>query len=306
MKSFSELERQCSLCFENAGPYWHLWTPEDHPIVFSDELAFMAGMNILALCGKMFSDVTIITFQLMTNHLHLTAAGPRDAVERMMARFIKSLFKYLRAGGLMLDKAKFRPSMRQITSLLDLRNVIIYNNRNGYVVSPDETPMSYRWGANSCFFNPAIKARFRESRSTLSVREKRHYARTHDADGITGIITVDGYACPLSFCAIAFGERLFRCASHYFRELSRNIESQKTIADEIGERIFYADDELFSIVTGLSKKKYGQMSVALLPAQAKTELATILHYDYNAGNKQIIRMLKIDPQIVASLFPERY
>ncbi|MBO4476421.1 MAG: hypothetical protein J5737_06855 [Bacteroidales bacterium] len=306
MKSFNELERQCLCSFEQAGPYWHLWTPEDHPIVFPDELAFMAGMNILALCAKMFPDVTIITFQLMTNHLHLTVAGPREAIEGMMARFIKSLFKYLRTRGLLLDRARFRPSVRQITSLQDLRNVIIYNNRNGYVVSPDETPMSYRWGANSCFFNPSVKERFRESRSTLSVREKRLYARTHDADGITDIITIDGYASPLSFCAIAFGERLFRCASHYFRELSRNIESQKAIAEEIGEKIFYADDELFSVLTGLSKKKYGQMSVALLPAQAKQELANILHYDYNAGNKQIIRMLKLDPRIVASLFPERY
>ena len=110
----------------------------------------------------------------------------------------------------------------------------------------------------------------------------------------------------MSFCDIRLGESLFRCASHYFREVSRNIESQKKIAEEIGERIFYTDDELFSIVCSVSKAKYGQTKATLLPVNAKKELALMLHNDYNAGNKQINRMLKLDMSIINALFPVRY
>ena len=263
-------------------------------------------MNILAICARLSPGVKIITYELMTNHFHLTVAGLRNEVEKMVSIFIRALSKFSKSQGMAADLSGFTPSMREIKTLQDLRNVIIYNNRNGYVVSPDETPFSYRWGANSCYFNPAQKQRFAGSLTRLSVRDRRYYARTHDADAIEGIITVDGYACPLSFCAIQFGESLFRCASHYFRELSRNIESQRSIAAEIGERIFYTDDELFIVVLGICKEKYGQSSPGLLPAQAKRELAVLLHYDYNAGNKQIQRMLRLDPQIVSSLFPERH
>ena len=263
-------------------------------------------MNILAICARLSPEVKIITYELMTNHFHLTVEGRRDEVEKMVSIFIRALFKYFKAQGMAVDLSGFTPSMREIKTLQDLRNVIVYNNRNGYIVSPDETPFSYKWGANTCYFNPAQKQLFAQSRASLSARERRFFARTHEADTIEGIITVDGCACPMSFCAISFGESLFRGASHYFRELSRNIESQKTIAAEIGESIFYTDDELFSVVLRVCKEKYGQSSPGLLPAQAKRELAALLHYDYNAGNKQIRRMLRLDPQIVASLFPERH
>ena len=42
---------------------------------------------------------------------------------------------------------------------------------------------------------------------------------------------------------------------------------------------------------------------ALLPKDAKLEIAKILHYDYNAGNKQIQRMLSLDTLVVNALFP---
>ena len=97
---------------------------------------------------------------------------------------------------------------------------------------------------------------------------------------------------------------MFRCASHYFREVSRNIESQKSIAKEIGERIFYTDDELFGIVLSLCQEKYGGQKPTMLPVPAKQEMALLLHSEYNASNKQIQRMLRLDSSVVSALFPK--
>jgi REP element-mobilizing transposase RayT len=307
MKTFSELEGSCSLLFNESGPYWHLWTPENYPVIFPDKETFKAAMSILAICARLVPECIIITFQLMTNHLHLTSAGPKMAIVLLFRRFIKYLSKYLRSKGLTIDLSFPDINPRQLETLQDLRNVITYNNRNGYVVSPDETPFTYPWGANAYYFNYAAKARYLETSQTLKKIDRRFLIHSHDADKLASpIATIDGCACPMDFCDIGLGEGMFRCASHYFREVSRNIESQKNIAKEIGESVYYTDDELFGVVRSLCQEKYGGQKTTLLPVSAKQELAMLLHKEYNAGNKQIQRMLKLDASIVSAMFPARY
>lgn len=303
MKTYSELEKECGLTFEKSGPYFHVWTIEDHPIIFQGKKDFIAGMNILAICSRLVPEVKIITFQLMTNHIHLTLAGPEEAARRLFELFKRYLARYLAAGKRQGVLSSFVLSLRELKDLNDLRNVITYNNRNGYIVHPEHTPFTYPWGANAYFFNPQAQIRYTESMQYLSKATRRSFIHSHDADRVSRIVTLNGYACPMDFCSIRFGEKIFRCASHYFREISRNIESQKNIAKEIGERIFYTDDELFGIVLSISEEKYGKLKPTLLPPSVKTELATLLHYDYNASNKQISRMLRLDPRAVDALLP---
>lgn len=305
MKTFSELEGRCSLTFNKSGLYWHLWTPEDHPVILPDKEAFMAAMSILAICARLIPEVTIITFQLMSNHLHLTSAGSKEMILRLFHLFIRYLSKHLRARGLTTSLSFPDIDPRPLENLQDLRNVITYNNRNGYVVNPNETPFTYPWGANSYYFNYSAKARFKESRATIPKAERRLLIHSHDADKLSKpIYTVDGYACPMDFCDIGLGESMFRCASHYFREVSRNIESQKSIAKEIGESVFYTDDELFGIVLSLCHDKFDGQKPTMLPVSAKQEMALLLHNEYNASNKQIQRMLRLDSSIVSAMFPK--
>ncbi len=102
-----------------------------------------------------------------------------------------------------------------------------------------------------------------------------------------GSRTLDGYACPMSFCQIEKAEEYYRNASNFFYEISRNIESQKAIAEEIGEQIRYTDDEMFRIAVAQSKKSYGESSPCLLSQSAKTELARLLHFEWGASRKQL-------------------
>jgi hypothetical protein len=113
---------------------------------------------------------------------------------------------------------------------------------------------------------------------------------------------LDGYACPMSFCDIAFAEQFYRNASNYFYEISRNIESQKAIAQDIGESIRYSDDELYRITISQCKKEYEQSSPSLLSQTAKTELARRLHFDWGASKKQLCRILKIPMGLLDTLF----
>lgn len=296
------MEAECASCFRELLPVHHLWTPENFQIIFTCEEDFKSGMNIFGLCAGMFPDIIILTFELMSNHLHIAASGDKSRILELFELFKLILKRYCIANGYTIDWTSFLASTRPILTLEDARNVIAYDNRNGFLVSPDETPFSYRWGANKYYFNPAAKCYANERASDITLRDKRMFSHSHKFDDVMGLKLSEGYILPLSFCRIDLGEKIFRNASHYFNKVSKSIEAFKKISEEIGESVFYTDDELFSIACRICREKYGAGSPSLIPAAAKVELAKTLHYEYNAQGKALQRILRLNPGVINSLF----
>ena len=50
------------------------------------------------------------------------------------------------------------------------------------------------------------------------------------------------------------------------------------------------------------KEKYNNRNPSLLGSEAKMDVAKMMRYEYNAGTKQIQRMLKMDAAVLAALF----
>ena len=321
MNNFNNQEALCALEFRELGDCYHLWTPENFEIIFTDAEDFKVGMSIIGIAACLFQDIKLLTFELMSNHLHQTLAGREDRILEMFAQIRRMLSKYFKAQGRSINWDKFEAHLRKLLTPEEVRNAITYNNRNGYVVNPDSTPFTYLWGANRYYYNPDAKALALQKATVMSAREKRNISHIHASDSITGLLAFEGYALPLSFCHIDEGERLFRNASHYFSKISRSIEADAKIAKEIGENIFYTDDDLYSAVCRMAAEKFPksgvsgqeagnqnigrQNSPSLLPAQAKVELARAMRFDYNASDKQIMRMLKLDQQTLTGIFGQK-
>jgi len=263
---------------------------------------YCAAMTLLAICALNFPSVRILTFQWMSNHLHITLAGPEKDIAALFAMLKKYLGNYLASRGRPDSLKGWDFKLRRIESLSDIRNVIAYNNRNGFLVHRDSTPFTYPWGGNRFFYNPDAKQRFKDCRDTIPKTLLRDSFHTHKMDCFAGRPFMDGSIPPPVFCDFDSSEGLFRNARHYFSLISRNIESMKAIAQEIGESVFYTDDDLYSILLGICREHYDAVRPAHLPAQAKLEVARELHYDYNANAKQISRMLKLDLPLLESIF----
>jgi len=303
--SFNLLESRCEETFAKYPEIYHLSTPEDFPLLFKSESDYKAAMTIIGITARMHPDVVIFTFEWMSNHLHTVLAASRNKVMAFFKDLERYLFKYLQTVDPSFGKLKWGVSLREVTNLSDFRNVIAYDNRNAYVVLPNTTPFTYRWGANKYFFSDEASLRCHMQNKHLTVRQIRALTRTHKTDAAAGLAMIDGYVSPSVFCAIDESEKMFRSARHYFYKLSRDIESQGKIAKELGERVYYVDDELYSVISALSNKQYGQLSPATLDKNAKIDMARTMHYDYNASNKQISRILRLDIAIVDSLFPTK-
>ncbi len=302
---FREAELRCQMVFRDLGTCWHIYTPEQFPIVFGTEDDFKFGMSLIAICAMASPGVRILTFELMSNHLHITLAGEELVVKELFRMVRENLQRYLASTGRPLDLSGWDCVPRPISDLNDLRNVIAYNNRNGFLVSHNATPFSYPWGANRFFFNPELRQFHSSSPGKMTVRDIRRMFRTCTLDRFCGTRKIDGYISPVEYCDFVAAEGLFRNGQHYFHKLSRDVESQKSIALEIGEKVFYTDEELYTLVCAKCRKEYNVDAPPQLPRDSKIGLSKLLHFEYNASNQQICRILRLDRFVVDSLFPPR-
>lgn len=301
MQNFREEESRCSQIFADLGNCYHLWTSERCEVIFRSEEEFCSGMNVIGICARLFPQIRILTFEIMSNHLHLVVAGDEIAVRSYFDSVKTYLMRHFKKDGRTIDWSTFNLGIRKLTILEEVRNVIVYNNRNGYVVSSVYTPFTYPWGANRYYFSPDSVALASLLSKPVKLRERQAAIRSRVADDIEGLMMYEGCISPVSFCDISTGEKLFRGPSHYFYKLGRSIENQKEIAKEISEGVFYTDDELFMSIVSIAQKRYNVKTLTEAGASVKIELAKIMRYEYNASSKQIARFLKLSDVVLASI-----
>lgn len=309
--SFFEKEDRCRRVFEwtvrKYGGVWHLCTPgEKQSLVFKNDEDYKFAMTLVAMCAYDCPGVQIITFELMSNHVHFVLCGSESDVMAFFGLFKKRLQRYFAGKGERTDLTSFSCEKPiPIKTLEGMRNQICYTNRNNFVVDPDQTPFSFPYGANSYYFMPKAKLLKDNTFGEMTLRGKRQLIHAREPSYPEEYVITDGYFSPMNYCRLDIGEAVFRDARQYFNKLAKDIESYKEIASMIGDSIYYTDDELFDVVRKVCKEKYDSQRPTLLGKNEKTELARMLRYDYNADNEKIKRMLNLPIAYLEQLFPSR-
>lgn len=283
--------------------FYHLCTSENHSDIFIEDSDFKTGVNLLALSISLYSDLDLYCFEFMSNHLHLLISGSKDRIDTFFKFYIKMLSRNFRAEGKPRELINLSYSCHPVESISHLLNVIAYIHRNASVVDNRISPYTYKWGTGRYYYNPEAIARYNSLRQKLTLNLRQLYSHSRKFDNVTWLYELDNYISPLSFCRISEGERLFMGAGQYMYMLAKNVESSASISKEIGERITYNDYELYPVVVKMADKFFGTSDITALSANQKLQLAKALHYDYNSGNKQLCRLLKINISVVNELFP---
>ena len=296
------MEQECEVLFRSLIPVYNACTSENFPLVFASDEDYKAGMSILAISAGLFPRVKILSFQLMSNHAHFVISGDAEYILEFFSFFRGRLAMWLDEKGGSREARGFDLKLFPIEDLDYLRNAVAYVNRNGSIVNDAFTPLSYPWGTSAYMFQPLTERYISACGRALGVREMRSLMHSKCADCLKSVIAVDGYASPLSFCDIRLAESLFRNARQYFYTVSKKVEAFSRISKMIGEMVCFTDNDIFIAATEIANRKYGIKKLVALPAGSRIELARCLHYDYNAGDKQIQRLLKLDLNLVRSLF----
>lgn len=305
--SFSKQERSCEQAFSQKGPYWHLCTPGlKSDYLFADEEEFKFGMNLVALCQHN-SGVNILTFELMDNHIHMVLEGQLENVLCLFSNFKKRLSRFLtsKKRPVILDNFKPSENMEPVKDLNALRNMILYVNRNGFVVNTQHTPQTYPWGAGMLFFSPPFHTHQITTLEKLSYREKRKMFACSSIDLPANYFVTNNYIHPISYCHYQFACSLFRDAHHYLNDLTKNLEAFVEIDSMIGDKVFLSNDDLFTVAIQLCRKEFNQEKLQMLTPEEKVRLSVTLHSKYNASNLQLQKLLKMDPEIIKSMFPQK-
>lgn len=292
-------EQECNDVFNRLGQVYNTCTPENHPVIFRTEEDFKAGMSILAICAKLYPQIRIFAFQLMSNHMHMVVSGDKAVIEDFFYYFKDRLDWYFEGN---VDLKDFNLKFNSIDDLAYFRIAIVYTNRNGFVVLDNVTPFSYPWGTSQYFFQPLASNYAKVTAKPITVIPLRRLMHTKNVDKMKDIKVVDGCVCPLEFCDVATAESMFRDAKQYYYMISRKVEAYASVAKSLGESIFFSDNDLYIAAKTLAQNHFGANDLAVLTAYQKVELAKRLHYDYNASDKQLQRMLKIDPEILKAMF----
>ena len=303
--SFIEKEKLCEHLFSCNGPYWHLCTDgNDSHMIFSNSDDMKVGMNLMGICARIYPDVSILTFELMNNHLHIILSGRESKCREMFTTFRSKLQRFFMRNGRSVDLSCFECQLIAITDVSMLRNEIAYTNRNGFLTNKEHTPFSYPWGAGAIFFNPWIRSIPATPYASLSVKAKRAICKTHDLDfNGEGLMITDGMILPSSYCRISLAESMFRDAHNYFFLISRNFESYNEIAKRLHETIFLTDEELYAAISSLCRKTYDAKYPAMLSPKDKIDVARKMHFEYNASNRQIKNILRLETHVIDTLFP---
>jgi len=222
-KSFGENERMCQEAFVKTGPWWHLYTPgKTTPIILSCREDYLFAMNLMARCVFEAVGITVIAFEVMSNHIHIVLSGRKELITEFFALYRRRLARYLstKSQAPMSIPSEFKMCLKPLADLNAIRNVIVYVNRNGYLTDSDSTPFSYKWGTGRYYFNDfPILQRIED----LTKNELRAFLKSSTNDLPGSFSLIDGHIAPSSFCDVKSGMSMFRDAHHYFNMISRSV-----------------------------------------------------------------------------------
>ena len=306
MLTFAEKERECERIFEKSGPFWHLYTDgrvmEDFLCTEED---FKTAMTALAVAAVLFKKVRIITFELMSNHIHMILNGEAEDCLELFERFKARLRRILKTNGRIINWGAFKADILPIETLNALRNEIIYANRNAFVANPQFTPFNYPWGGGCAFFQPYFNRLPAISLRELGFNKARELTHFREIRLIEDLKFFGDIVFIPSFCRTDIGESMFRDARSYFNSLTRNAEAFSQIAQRLKDSVFLTDEEMYAAATMYAEKTYGNRQLSLLNPEQKIQISKELHFKYNASNQQIRRLLKLDIGILNELFPQQ-
>jgi len=301
--SFAEAERQCEMAFSMSGEWYHLYSSGKNTEIFlKDDDDFKFCVNLLARCAVEFTELVIVAFAIMNNHLHIVLYGNCATIELFFTTYRRRLSRFLSSKYNYPVPDTFRMNLKDICDLKSLRNTIVYVNRNGFVVNPHFTPFSYPWSSGANYYNVPIQS---ELLSSLTIDYQRALFRGRVPSGLENARITDGSITADSFCDIKLGMSMFRDAHHYFSLVSKSVESYSQLATEMDDREFLTDDELFSELQKTLNSKYNTSYVKQLTPAQKLDVARELHFKYRSSNGQIRRLLYLTQYEVDQLFPTR-
>lgn len=268
--------------------------------IFRSREDFIAGMNDIAICVLGF-DISILCFCLMSNHFHFVIYGS----ERECGRFAHE-YKRRCAMRMRLHSGEFKGlkdveiQISHVDTLEYLENVIAYVLRNPLAAGIHMMPYHFPWSSVSLYFNE--KSRATGARlNDMSVRKRFRVLKSRIAVPDKYVVDEHGMIQPSCYVDAELVEKIFRHPARLMMSLSRKIENEVEIKLGIADNVSMTDQEIMTQLRDLIRSEFRKDSLSQLTMEERIRLCLMLKRNFKAGVKQIARITRIDPEVVAKV-----
>ena len=96
-------------------------------------------------------------------------------------------------------------------------------------------------------------------------------------------------------------ERIFRHPARLMMSLARKIENDVEVRSGIADDVSMTDQEVLTQMIELIKVEFRKDSISQLSMEQRVKLCLMLKRNFKAGVKQIARVTRLDPELVAKV-----
>ena len=273
--------------------YWLVST--DHlkeGLWFRDEEDYRVGMNYVAvlafLCG-----ITVLSFVLMSNHVHFVLFCTREDAKRFMDLFKKNCSRYLsRKYGIKEALRRNKVDISQVSPDDEsFHRAVAYVEMNPVAANICLHPSAYPWGTGRTFFQAAPhRSRKLGSLSVNAARRLLHSKLALPPDWLVG---EDGFILPESYVPVQLVESIFRTPrrmSYFLQNSSKARRRREFQGDELPS---FRDQVLYAALPDLCRSLFGKGDASELVGKQRQELVGQIRRRFSADIHQIVRVTSI-------------
>lgn len=268
--------------------------------IFKSNDDFIAGMNDVAICVSVF-EVSILCFCLMSNHFHFLLYGTYEECKRFANEYKRRCAIRMR-----LTSGDVR-ALKEVGIQIDLldtkeylENVIAYILRNPLAAGIVIMPYCYKWSSASLYFRgkkDEIGVRLNE------ISERKRFRILKSRVPVPDHYMVDecGMIMPSSYVDVESVERILHHPSRLMMLLSKRVENEVELKFGVADSVNLTDQEILTQMPVLIRNEFGKDTIEQLSMEQRVRLCLLLKRNFRAGVKQIARITRLEPAIVAKV-----
>lgn len=269
---------------------------------FMDDEDFRVAMNYVAIQAFYCPNVVVLTFILMSNHVHFILKGSEKDVIAFVNGFKHrySLYYYLKYG--------VRGLLRR--NKLDVRHIpldseaperaIAYVQMNCVAANICAHPSQYPWGTGNTFFseNPRDGLKL-DSMSILALERLMHSEQVDLPPD--WIVNRQGFVPPSEYVDVTAVEKLFRTPGRMNYFLNNSSKAQRKMGLSEDNLPAFRDQTVAASLPDLCRSLFQKESFAQLNEDQQKELTRQIRFRFSAEAHQIARVCGISYSAAAKL-----
>lgn len=270
-------------------------------IWFRDEEDFKVGMNLVAILACSFP-VEILSFTLMSNHVHFVLAGSYEQVERFIIEFKRRYAQHARKKyGVKEFLRGNGTDIRPLDGTEESQEWgIAYVQMNCVAANICLSPTNYPWGTGNAFFKVGrAQGRRLDSFSGRARMRLLHSEQKLPPDLIVG---EEGYILPESYVNVERVEAIFRTPKRMNYFLQNSSKAKRRLA--MAESPSFSDQLVLSAIHDLCNSLFRKSSLETMDWKERTELIKQLRYRFSADPRQLARVTGLSYETVSAMLDE--